>query len=98
MRKYIIAGVLCLSLVLGACSSGNSPKEEKTEQTTEKTEQVEETERDVDVKKKEYQPKLDVIEPSAYNNADGAAAAPETASPSMLRDWVLAWASTGPAV
>lgn len=73
MRKYIIAGVLCLSLVLGACSSGNSPKEEKTEQTTEKTEQVEETERDVDVKKKEYQPKLDVIEPSAYNNADGLA-------------------------
>ncbi len=72
MRKYIIAGILCLSLALGACSSKESVKEDKAEQNTEKAEQAKEPDKD-EREQKEDQAKLDVIKPSAYNNADGLA-------------------------
>ncbi len=72
MRKYIIAGILCLSLALGACSSKESVKEDKAEQNTEKAEQAKEPDKD-EREQKEDQEKLDVIKPSAYNNADGLA-------------------------
>lgn len=64
MKKRIIAALMCLSLAFSGCSGEKKQEEEKKEtvQTTE--DHTEESE-------KPYQSKLDVIQPAAYNNADG---------------------------
>lgn len=55
--------VLCAALYLCACSSEN-----KEEHRTDAEKKIEEP---VEIKEKEYQEKLDVIEPSAYGNVSG---------------------------
>ena len=61
-RASIIAVLVCMALIVGACvmyknsGSESTPEEESTR---------------AQVKKPEYQSKLDMIEPTAYNNVYG---------------------------
>ncbi len=71
IRTSIFCVMLCLMLVLGACSRGNGQKEEPV-QSAEDTEQAENTGKE-EPEQKKYQAKLDVISPSAYRDADGLA-------------------------
>ncbi|MGN1166402.1 MAG: substrate-binding domain-containing protein [Lachnospiraceae bacterium] len=65
MKKNIMAAVLCLTLVFSGCSVEKKQEEEKKETVQSTVDKTEE--------EKPYQSKLDVIQPSAYNNADGLA-------------------------
>ena len=68
MKKRIIAVLLCFVLAFSGCSAEKKQEEEKEEpvQSTQN-----ETEEKKDEEDRAYQAKLDVIWPSAYNNADG---------------------------
>lgn len=73
MKKNIIALMLCLAVSLTGCQGEATETSAKsTQETTETTkeEATEETQQEEE-QEKPYQAKLDVIEPSAYNNADG---------------------------
>lgn len=78
-RRSASALVLCLALVLGACSSENDAKEQESVQGAEIAEETKETKQtksmeDTEKKgEKAYQAKLDAIYPAAYREADGIA-------------------------
>lgn len=66
-RKSIIAAILCVSLLSTACAAAGSDGETAGKDAG--TEQTSETEKE-QPKEKEYQGKLDLIQPSAYNNVE----------------------------
>lgn len=70
LKRSMIALFLCASLAFSACASKTGEKEqgEKPAKTTAGQAEKEEKEKDGE---KSFQAKLDVITPSAYNNADG---------------------------
>ncbi len=68
IRRSIIAMLLCIVLVLSACSSKTGEKEQKEEPVKTTEDEAEKEEKD---EEKVYQAKLDAITPSAYNNVDG---------------------------
>lgn len=70
MKKRIIAVLLCFVLAFSGCSAEKKQEEEKEEPVQSTQNETEEKEEKED---KVYQAKLDVIWPSAYNNADGLA-------------------------
>ena len=68
IRRSIIAMLLCIVLVLSACSSKTGEKEQKEEPVKTTEDEADKEEKD---EEKVYQAKLDAITPSAYNNVDG---------------------------
>ena len=68
IRRSIIAMLLCIVLVLSACSSKTGEKEQKEEPVKTTEDEADKEEKD---EEKVYQEKLDAITPSAYNNVDG---------------------------
>lgn len=66
-RKSIIAAMLCVSLLSTACAASGS--DEGTDGKDAGAKQTSEAEKE-QPKEKEYQGKLDLIQPSAYNNVD----------------------------
>lgn len=68
MRKSAATAALCLALILGACSLGSAGEGKQPESSPAEPAQPENEKKE---KKKAYQAKLDVINPSAYSNADG---------------------------
>lgn len=65
-RLKAVMAVVCLALLLNACA--DKPDTDKTDDNQNKSGTQEEKEAP---KEKEYQGKLDVIEPSAYSNGEG---------------------------
>lgn len=72
MRRNILSVMLCLMLALSGCSSGNDQNAKEPEKSGEDTAAAEDAEKaEEEPEEKEYQAKLDVINPSAYSEADG---------------------------
>lgn len=72
MRRNILSVILCLMLALSGCSSGDDQSTEAPEKSGEDTAAAEDAEKaEEEPEEKEYQAKLDVINPSAYSEADG---------------------------
>lgn len=72
MRRNILSVMLCLMLALSGCSSGNDQSAKEPEESGEDTAAAEDAEKaEEEPEEKEYQAKLDVINPSAYSEADG---------------------------
>lgn len=72
MRRNILSVMLCLMLALSGCSSGDDQSTEAPEKSGEDTAAAEDAEKaEEEPEEKEYQAKLDVINPSAYSEADG---------------------------
>lgn len=63
--RKIVALLISMTLLTAGCSSHESSSGEKTETTTKKTETEKVTKED------SIQAKLDVVDPAAYNNAEG---------------------------
>lgn len=72
MRRNILSVMLCLMLALSGCSSGNNQNAKGPEESGEDIAAAEDAEKaEEEPEEKEYQAKLDVINPSAYSEADG---------------------------
>lgn len=72
MRRNILSVMLCLMLALSGCSSGNDQNAKEPEESGEDIAAAEDAEKaEEEPEEKEYQAKLDVINPSAYSEADG---------------------------
>lgn len=78
MKKNVIAVLLCCALAFSGCSanqaeetSAQAAQDETEEQKIDSAEETDATSEETNEETKSYQAKLDVIEPSAYNNADG---------------------------
>lgn len=77
IKKRAVALLLCLVMALSGCASQPGEKK-KSENTASEQGKPEEPEQSEKVEKTPEQVKLDMIQPSAYNNIDGLALEPGT--------------------
>lgn len=66
MKRRVMAAVLCAALVFSGCVSQDKKEVTESEKSSQESEEQED-----DAKENADQAKLDIISPSAYNNADG---------------------------
>lgn len=70
-RRNISILLLCLMFVFGGCSGKEAAKEEQPASDAESVEEVKEPDTEVRKEDLKDQVRLDMLSPSAYNNADG---------------------------